>query len=327
MKYWLILLAMAGLGVGVSGCASAPAKPEASVALNAAERAALLKRAKAPQVFGLTAYASERGAVFSGAFRVHEGDAGRIAFVSGKDTTTPVVALAGGSVMALVDATSAESWLTVEAVPEVRAVALAAPNPFEAVASHVYDPVGGFAAVVPTLVMDDIYVENGVFFIRNARGPLDLLTRWEREPYLDAVLGADYLRAFQFVRISLSGRFFFFSATQGYPANDRVIARLPVLDGYRGIAVEAMIDGSKQPLLIDMAGDFELAVERPESRTVRQVSLGDVVFRQVEVDALIELGMSTNQPARIGRQLLERFDLVINNRGRELLIERPPETP
>jgi hypothetical protein len=33
--------------------------------------------------------------------------------------------------------------------------------------------------------------------------------------------------------------------------------------------------------------------------------------------------MGTNSPPRIGRQLLERYDLVINQKGRQLLVEMP----
>lgn len=298
-------------------------RPETSTPMSTDDKASFLKRAKEPQVFGLTAYSSEEGAVFAGAFRQHKGQVSRSPFRSGSNTTTPVLAINGDKVLALIDSSAAESWITAEATIDLKLFGLIGPNPFEKQPRHVYDTIGGFAGVLPKMTIDDVHVENAVLYIRNARGPLGPLTRWEKEPYLDAVLGADFLRSFQFVRISLRGRYVVLSATDPYPTPANAIAVLPTVELQGGIAVEAVVNGEPTPMLIDIAGDFEIAMDAPESPTLRQVSLGDIVFRQTQVDSTYELGLGLQAAPRIGRQLLEKYDIVINNLGREIIFERP----
>lgn len=291
--------------------------------LTSQEKSALLKRAKAPQVYGLTAYSSDQGAIFAGAFRQHQGHATRIEFSSDKNSTAPVLGINGGKTLMLIDSAAAESWITVEAAAALKVVPMAAPGSFEKTPRHVYDTIGGFAGVLPTLTLERLFVQNAVLYVRNARGPLDSLTRWEKSPYLDGVLGADFLRSFEFVRISLRGRYMVFSATDAYPDTGNRLAELPLTELQGGFATEIMINGDKVQAIIDIAGDYEIALENPPGRKVRQVSLGDVVFRQVEVDSAFDQGFGFTSPPRIGRQLLERYDLVISNRGRTLIIERP----
>jgi hypothetical protein len=316
------LLGVAVLMTVVLAACSTP-RPETPVPLGAQEKAQLLKRAKAPQVFGLTAYTSDDGAVFAGVFRQHEGHVARVAFASDPATTTPAVKVGDDALVMLIDSSAAESWLTVEAVPSLRAVALAGPNPFERVPRHVFDTLGGFGAVVPKLTIDTLHVENALMYVRNARGPLGPLTRWEKTPYFDGVLGADFLRSFQFVRISLRGRYLVFSATDAYPPPATPLATLPTIDLNDAIAIEAVINGEKTPVILDIAGDFEVAMSTTDLTAVRQISLGDLVIRQAQVDSAYELGFGRDTPVRIGRQLLERYDLVINNQGREVIFERP----
>jgi len=298
-------------------------KPETSEPLGASAKSAFLKRAKSPQVFGLTAYSTDKGAVFAGAFRQHEGLVGRSVFQSGPNTTTPVISINGTKTLMLLDSTAAESWMTVEATTELNLYGLVGPNSFEKQPGHVYDTIGGFAGVLSKMTVGDMHIENAVFYIRNARGPLGPLTRWEKEPYMDGVLGADFLRSFKFIRISLRGRYIVMSATDAYPVPVNAIATLPTVDLQGGIAVEAMINGEKVPILLDIAGDFEVAMDAPETATLRQVSLGDIVFRQVQVDSAYELGLGVQAAPRIGRQLLEKYDIVINNLGREVIFELP----
>jgi len=316
------LVSAACLSLAVS--CSTPS-PEASAPLESTEKESMLKRAKAPQVFGLTAYNSDQGAVFAGIFRQHENHIGRIALSSDANSTTPVIAINGGEAMMLLDSSSAESWITVEAALSQRVMPLVGPTSFEKLPRHVYDTIGGFAGVMPKMIIDDLHVENALFYIRNSRGPLDGLTRWEKKPYLDGVLGADFLTSFQFVRISLRGHYIVLSATDAYPIPGNVAATLPIVELQGGIATEVMMDGEKLQALIDIAGDFEVAMQNPAARIMRQVSLGDVVFRQVEVDSAFDLGLGTASPPRIGRQLLEKYDIVINKRGTELLLEVPPK--
>ncbi len=320
MKHLILLPCLCGTLL-LTACSTL--RPDSSTPLASEEKSAVMKRAKEPQVFGLTAYSSEQGAVFAGAFRQHQGQFDQIGFSSPMSTTTPVIPINERKAMMLIDSTAAESWVTVEAFQELRMFPLKGPNSFEKLPGHVYDKTGGFAGVLPKMVIGSVHVESPVLYIRNARGPLGALTRWEKSPYLDGILGADFLRSFQFVRISLRGREILLSATRAYPTPPNIVTVLPTVDAKGGIAVEALIDGEKSTVLLDIAGDFEVAMDAPKEPTLRQVSLGDLVFRKVQVDSTYELGLGTGAAPRIGRQLLEKYDIVINQQGREIIFELP----
>lgn len=305
-----------------SACATTK-EPAAPVMLGDSEKQALTKRAKAPPTFGLTAYATGDGALFGGAFRLNQNQVGRPGLAAGKNSTAPVIEINRGKALMMIDTSAAESWVTVEASQRLDTTPLAGPELFERKARHVYDTTGGFAAVLPSMTIDSLLVNNALLYVRNARGPLDTLNRWEREPVPDGILGADFVRAFEFVRIGLAGRQIVLSSTAVYPYPDKAITALPLVDLGGGLAVECMMDGEKQIALIDLAGDFEVALERPSGMVMKQVTLGDVVFRQVEVVTALDLGLGLATPPRIGRQLLEKYDLVFNQKGRQLLLELP----
>lgn len=306
-----------------SACVTRKEPVTTATRLGDSEKQALTKRAKAPQTFGLTAYTTDDGALFAGAFRGLQNQIGRPALAADKNSTAPIIAINEGKALMMIDTAAAESWLTVEASLALQTTPLAGPDLFERQARHVYDPIGGFAAVLPRMTIDKLPVNEAVFYVRNARGPLDALNRWERSPALDGILGADFVRSFEFVRVGLAGRQVVLSSSGAYPYMDKAVAALPLVELQGGLAVECMMDGEKHTALIDLAGDFEVALERPTGPLMKQVTLGDVVFRNVEVVSAFDLGLGLTSPPRIGRQLLERYDLVFNQKGQQLLLERP----
>lgn len=307
----------------ITGCRTPP--PMESTALTEAEKSALTRRAKPPQVFGVTAHTAEGGVVFAGIFRQHRNHVGTLELFEDKKNLIPAVTINDDRALMLIDPASAESWLTVEASTRLNAVALVGPDLFERMPAHVVDQTGGFAAIVPKITLGQAHVENALFYIRNARGPLDNLARGENKARLDGVLGADALRAFEFVRISLKSGQLIVSGSSVYPYSGNALAATALLNVRGGLGVEAMIDGEKIKMLLDLAGRFEVAIPEPESPLIRQITIGDVVFRQVEAISTLDAGLGIDSPARIGRKLLERYDLVINQRGKQLLFERPTE--
>jgi len=215
--------------------------------------------------------------------------------------------------------------LTTRAFKKLEGVILRDNGLFEKQAAHVNDTVGGLASVVPQMEFAKMRIERAVFFLRNQHGPLGMLTRWEKSPAIDGVFGADFIRAFKFVRISLRGRHVVLSATSDYPQLNNRIASIPLIKGNEGFELEAVINGTKKIVMVDIAGDFEMAMDISSPEMLRQVSLGDAVWRKVEAIPGREMGLGLNPEPRIGRQLLEKYDLVFNNYGKELILERPAE--
>lgn len=289
-----------------------------------AEKAQLAERGKSPQVFGLTAYSTPNGAIFAGGFRLHHGQARRIDFASDKNSTTPLVKAEGG-LQFLIDSSATESWITTEAFSKLNGVTLKESGLYEKRPQHVYDETGGLAVVIPKIIIDELHIESSVFFMRNKHGPLGVLTRWEDPSEIDGVVGADFLRAFKFVRISFKNRYVVMSATTEYPDTNNRIATIPLIKSNEGLTLEAVINGDREVVFVDIAGDFEMATDTTASETLRQVSIGDAVYRKVEAIPGREIGLGLEPQPRIGRQLLEKYDLVFNNYCEELILERPSE--
>jgi len=311
------------LAILATGCRSTA--PKESIALTAAEKESLTRRAKPPQTFGITAQSPRDGVLFSGIFRQHRNHIGTLDLLKNKNGYIPAIEINDGPLMLLVDTAASESWLTVEAATKLEMMPLAGPDLFEKTPRHVVDQAGGFAAVVRTVRFEQAHVENALFYVRNARGPLDNLARGEKEKKLSGILGADALRSFEFVRISMRSGKMVVSGSSVYPYTENALATVPLISVRGGLGVDAIVDGENVKLLLDLAGTFEMAAPEPAIPLIRQVTLGDVVFRQVEVVDTINAGLGADSPPRIGRKLLERYDLVINQRGKQLILERPTQ--
>lgn len=288
-----------------------------------ADKQMMQRQAKPPQVLGITAYTSDEGARFAGIFRPQRDHVGRLPFISAKNSTAPVIAAPDGRGAMLLDTSAAESWISLREARRLETVAIAAPALFEKTARHVPDQAGGFAVILSWLRLEKLTVGNALFYVRNPPGTLDALIRGQRDPEPAAILGADFMRSLEFVRISLRGRRVIFSGTSVYPYAANAIARVPLVNLEGGLGVDCIIDGERQRALLDIAGDFEVALDRSSTSTLRQVSMGDIVFRQVGAVPTLASGFSTHSPPRLGRGLLERYDLVIHRRGTELLLEKP----
>jgi hypothetical protein len=303
-------------------CATAPKQPPAPQPLTYQEKQAFAERAKEPQIFGLTPYGSARGPVFEGAFRPRLNSVGRLDFAD-RLRKKPLVMLNEKGPLMLIDTASAESWLRVQTAVALGAQPLGGPQLFERRASHVPDPVGGFAVLVSALQLENARMDNAIFYTRNTRGRLQWLDRGEENLPVDGVLGADALRGFEFVRISLSGGKMIFSGASVYPYRENAMTSVPLIDVNGGLGVLCRMEGEEVEAVLDVAGDFEVSMGQPDQAVIRQLSIGDLVFRQVSNIPAAKLGLPDDSPPRIGRALLERYDLVINQHGQEILFEKP----
>jgi hypothetical protein len=322
MKQGLFSITLALGALLVASCVTKPKLLPAPRALTAQEKQAFAARAKDPRIFGLTPYGSERGPVFDGAFRPRLNSVGRFDFAT-RDSDAPLVTLNDEGPLLLIDTSAAESWLAVEAASQLGAQPLGSPELFERRASHVPDAAGGFAIRLSAFMLENARMDNGIFYVRNLRGALRGLDRGETMVPVGGVLGADALRNFEFVRISLRGRKVVFSGSSIYPYRENALATVPLIEVGGGLGVRCVIEGEEVEAMLDVAGDFEVALGGSAGDVIRQVSIGDLVFRQVGVTPAAEAGLSADTPPRLGRGLLERYDLVINRRGGELLLEKP----
>lgn len=325
MQRLLLLLA----ALSLVGCRTPP--DEHIIPFSQSQTQALFARSRPPQAFGLTVYSTDHGPVFAGANRVHQGQFVQMPMINRTDARAPEINLTARGIKeipALVDTASRENWVSSGMAAQMGIVLLSGPAPYRTEAVHVYDEIGGFAGLQHKIMLDTMHIENVLFYVRGASGPLGAPARWLQDPVPQAVLGAPFLRAFSFVTFDFGLRTIFFSATSPYqPPEGTLLARAKLIDIRGVLGVEGLINGEAVTFVIDSGGDFELVQNEPSSATIRRAVAGDLVFPpDIKVETAREIGLGDIEYPRIGRQLLSRYRVTFDFRNKWIYFERPGET-
>lgn len=286
---------------------------------------AIFARAQDPRRLWITVYGSEEGTYFANANRLHPEQLAALSFEGGRKTGIPLVALQTDerkTYLALVDTSSRESWAAAETVQGMRGIPLGPPA-YEFRPEHVQEPVRGFACAIPHLRFDVLQVQNAILYMRAATGPLGFLARRDDRPRPDLVIGTTLLDAFAFVQFNGPERRLVFSSTTDYaPSPEQLLAMLP-LQRVRGAwAVDGLLDGAPAVVILDTAGDFELAMAEPPPAPLR-VSLGDLVVPRVSAVGSREQGLGLLEHPRVGLKLLARFRVTFAPKRKFVYFERP----
>jgi hypothetical protein len=284
-----------------------------------------LTRTRPPQQFGFSVFAIERGITFGGRGRLHPNHFTTAEMI---EEQIPVLSMRGRSkrstLNALIDTSSPVSWMEFSTSKAFNAY-------FMSVNEQLLPYLGGyntggidaFAAVVTQLRIDNLFIENVPFYVRMSSGSLGPLARGIYDPQVDAVIGYDNLKAFEYVQFNLRDSKISFSATtpyspmEGIQTEAAVIERLP---GH-GLAVEGIIDGISTPVLLDLAGDFSFARGDVDVATTRSIEVGDLAFE----DTPTLLLPVQNIPPRVGRELLAPYVITICNKEGLVYFEKLPE--
>jgi hypothetical protein len=279
-----------------------------------------------PRRLSITTYESAEGPVFEGANRLHRGQRQPIPFLAAEPEHMPLVHIAGAdrkTFPALLDTSSGKSWLDLETAAGLGLQTL---NPGDqAPPTHVLDTRQGYAGAVPKLRFDHIHVETALFYMRGAKGSLGALARGLAKPVPNAVIGSEMMAHFQFFQIDWPARRAFLSVTTPYSAHaDQLLAKVPARYVHGALAAEGAVNGQEQVIILDSAGDFAVALPDPPGDRVRQISIGDLVFRNVPVVSCFNQDLGVADYARIGTHLLARLRMTLGDEGRIIYFERPP---
>ncbi|MCX6996578.1 MAG: hypothetical protein NTV49_05720 [Kiritimatiellaeota bacterium] len=320
---WLGVASLAA--VVLTGCGTT--KPKDIRLLSDQQLRTFFEQRQDPRRYEITLYDSEDGVVFVGTSRLRPDQQAVLPFASGSGNRAPVVSLGAGradTFPVLLDTSSRDNWLRFEKAVEVQAIPLGTVRAFDMMPKHVREDVPGYACRLDPLVFDTLRMDNVLFYVRSASGPLGVLGRRAEHPAPEAVLGCDTLKAFAFVQFDYPLRLATFSATFGYtPKPSRLVAELP-LNEVEGVwAVDGLVDGQPGPILLDSAGDFELSVAKAAGHPLKQVSIGDLVFRQVRAVSSRDQGLEPQKYPRLGRQLLARYKVTFDNLHSMVYFERP----
>ena len=185
-----------------------------------------------PRRFNLTVYSSKNGPVFSGSKRLHNGQFAIADFVSKRKSTMPIIDIRGrrpDELPALIDTSSRDSWTTIAAAGALFCDPLG-PPPFQRFADHLGLKNPGYAVFSSKLRIEDLHIENMIYYVRIPHKTLGPLKRNFALPKPELVLGCDLLKRFAFVQIDWPERRIIFSAEQRISTERIPTARLGFIE-------------------------------------------------------------------------------------------------
>ncbi|TAN36145.1 MAG: hypothetical protein EPN23_09295 [Verrucomicrobia bacterium] len=315
------------LVAGLVGCRSP--QPDAIRPLPEDKLRAFFGKPEDPRRYAITMYSSDDGPVFVGANRLHAGQQAVLPFMSKRGDSAPVIAAGLKSEDALpflLDTSAKESWLRFESTAALQAKTVGSDRAYGITPRHVRDDILGYGCLLSSLSFDTLRMENTIAYVRTASGPLGTLARNVEQPALEGVLGCNVLRAFATAQFDFHNRLITLASTLTYhPKEDQLVAAVPLAESEGVYTVNGMVDGKKETIILDTGGDFEIALPKMTLGPVKQVSLGDLVFRQVRAYTLRERGLEPDKTVRIGRGLLSRYKVTFDNVHFTVYFEKPEE--
>ncbi|MEI6891713.1 MAG: hypothetical protein V5783_06025 [Pontiella sp.] len=306
----------------LGGCASKN-KYGAEQFLTEREQKSALANNKPPQYFGFAAYPAQGGIGFRGFARLHPNHQAHMDF----EKDRPVIKIRGRysriTGHALLDFSSPTSWMDYASAQNFGAIFMGMNEdliPYQGLHS---DEVNAYAAVVSQIRIDQLFMENVPLFVRMSIGGLGLHARKIFEPTIDAVFGYDILGLYETIQVNLREGNIIFSTSHPYTPNEDLLmskARIRLVKGY-GLCVEGAIYGQSTPIVLDLAGEYHFARGDKKVNQTKQVSIGDVVYRQVPTEFMPD----REGLPRAGRKMLENYIITICPSQGFVYFERFPE--
>lgn len=283
------------------------------------DQSAYAAKVKDPRRYGYSIYQTPRGIEFRDGVRLHPNQA-KIFSMEAEEPLRPVVMISGKfgkKEPVLLDFSIETSWLEFGLAQDLNAIPAS-----EGAAQLVTFPgekIPGCLSLVPRVRFGDILVGNALFYVRMATGPLGQLARGIEEPQLRGVIGWGTLKKFEQIYLNYEEEKVALSTTKSpYDPNPAELAgKIELVKNAGNCAVRGTLDGKPAFILIDPAGDFEVATE--DGKPVAELSLGE--------------GFSFANPAvsksmggtRIGARLLSKYRITVFPKDGTIYFEKPQE--
>ncbi|MEI6891712.1 MAG: hypothetical protein V5783_06020 [Pontiella sp.] len=225
---------------------------------------------------------------------------------------------------ALLDPSSPDSWMEFTTSQRFSAIFLGTDHyklPYRGI--YNIGRASAYAAVIPTLRIESIRLDHCPIYVRMATHSLGPLSRGITSPNIGAVLGYDVLKMFEFIQFNPYTRRVKLSTTEPYEPNPELLMTIAkIVDvPLQGLVVEGAVLGTPTPVVLDFAGDYHFSRGDVKVNITKQVSLGDVVFRQVPTLLL----PTHHAPARAGRRMLENYIITVCPQKGVVYFEEFPE--
>jgi hypothetical protein len=269
------------------------------------EQSAYLAKVCDPRIYGFGIYQTPGGMEYRGGTRVHPNQGAALP-MKAEAPFRPVVTLKvslGMEVPVLLDFSTSASWLEFGLANKTGALPLGERE--AQLVKRSGDEIASCISMVPSMRFKQISIERPLVNVRMATGPLGPLARGIEEPELKGVIGWEVLRNLEQIQLNYSqGKVLISTGKTAYnPDPAQCIAKLPLVK-YAGVcAVRGIIDNREELILIDPAGDFEVATDG--AAAVSSIVLDpEIVF---SAPAIAESPGGT----RIGARLLQNYQITI----------------
>lgn len=257
-----------------------------------------------PRIFGLDICQTPAGVEIRGGGRMHPNQVEAQPMAAG-EPPRPVVMLTGKFGIqwpVLLDCTASQSWFEFDTARQIGA------RPVGERDAQLVRPRGeeiaGCLSLVPALRLGQIHISSPLVFVRMANGPLGSFARGIDQPVPKGVIGWDLLKKMEQIVFDYDGgQVFLSTGPAAAPDPQQVLAELPLVQHAGACMVRGSVDGRETLILIDPAGDFELATEG--GAAAGTVQLGDrLVLANPAVSA-------SPGGTRMGARLLEKYQIMI----------------
>jgi hypothetical protein len=269
------------------------------------EQSAYLAKVCDPRIYGFSIYQTPGGTEYRGGTRVHPNQGAALP-MKVEAPFRPVVMLKaslGMEAPVLLDFSTSASWLEFGLANKFGALPLGERE--AQLVKHSGDEIASCLSMVPSMRLKQLFIERPLVNVRMATGSLGPPARGIEEPELKGVIGWEVLRKFEQIQLNYSGGKVLISTgkTAYNPDPSQCIAKLPLVK-YAGVcAVRGIIDGKEELILIDPAGDFEMATDG--AAAVYSVVLDPELVFSAPAIAESPGGM------RMGARLLQNYQITI----------------
>lgn len=317
--FFLLLVALA------AGCATTGNRSEHEEFLGTREQKSLLAKARPLQEFGFSpSFPFGTGMLYFGATLLEPNQTAAKTFAPGG---MPVIEIQGDSprkkLRVLLHTSSHTSWMQYSCAAKNDITFLRHNGGVIPYIGSAIPQGATFAGVIPLLQIDGLTLNNTPFYIRMAKGTMEPVVYNSTVPRVDAVLGYDNLRQFQFIQFDLQKGIVRFSTSTPYTPNEKILTGQAILSTVCRdcLAVQGSVFGQPVPIVLDFVGNYAFARGDTRDPVTKQVELGEVVFLNEPNEVL----SAQDTYPRAGRKMLEKYVVTICPRQGVVYFERPAE--
>ena len=311
MKQWIFLSAALLVSAGCKTTELGPAKP-----LPWRMQQAYVKRVRDPRIFGMDLVQTPSGVEIRGGGRFHDWQQETLDMMAA-NPIRPVVSLAGGvgqTWPVLLDLTASKSWLSYDVARQLKAHPVAEGKPVLVRLPGETD-IMACLSTTSSVKLGQLQIEHPIVYVRLATGSMGPLARGITTPGIQGVVGWNALRQFQLIQLIYPAQKVTISMldTDEYePHPEYLVASLPIIKNETACMVRGTVNGKEMPILIDPAGDFQVATPGGVQATI---GLGDGLV-------LSGAGAATSPAGvRVGAQLLQNYLVTICPKDQVLHLE------